>query len=359
MQVETYVFPHILGGLYGQALGDAWAMPALLRPELTWERYNGWIGGLVAPPADHPVHAGMVAGQVTDDTEQAMALAYSIIAEGKITVPGAAQAIVNWYDMIDGDHSPYVGPSTRQAVLALKNGVDPYQSGFHGTTNGAAMRISPIGLIHPGNPEAAIQDAVIACTPTHFTDVAISGACAVAAAVAQAMTPNTTLEEIINVAVWGADVGLHYGVRWMGASVGRKIQFAVQLATDGNLSERDRLQNLYDLIGSTLAVPDSVPAAFGILAMADGDPVDAAMYAAALSGDADTVAAIACAIAGAWHSVESIPLEYIETLRSVNTRYNFEEVAEGLYEVVLANSRNDLSAAEPSLEDILGESGSI
>ena len=33
----------ILGGLFGQALGDAWAMPALLNPQDTWEYFGGWI----------------------------------------------------------------------------------------------------------------------------------------------------------------------------------------------------------------------------------------------------------------------------------------------------------------------------
>jgi ADP-ribosylglycohydrolase len=215
------------------------------------------------------------------------------------------------------------------------------------------MRISPIGLIHPGNPEAAIEDAIIACTPTHFTDVAVSGACAVAAAIARAMTPETTLDDIIDAAIWGADMGRQRGSPWMGASVARKIDLAVQLATDGSLSERDRIQNLYDLIGSTLATADAGPCAFGILAMTNGNPVETAIYAAALSGDADTVGAIACAIAGAWTGVDSIPLEYIEVLRQANPQYNFEEIAEGLYEIAHRSQDTAPRDDENLLENIL------
>ena len=61
-----------------------------------------------------------------------------------------------------------------------------------------------------------------------------------------------------------------------------------------------RLQELYDVIGATLAISESVPAAFGVLALAGGDLRQTAIYAAALSGDADTIGAMACAIAGAW-----------------------------------------------------------
>jgi len=355
MNLETFAHSHILGGLYGQALGDAWAMPAYMRPDQTWDYYGGWITTLVAAPPDHPVHAGFLAGQVTDDTQQAMALAQVLIRDGRITVPAAAEAIINWYDQINGDTSPFVGPSTRRAVQALKAGGNPHHTGAHGDTNGGAMRISPIGLIHPGNPEAAVEDAVIACTPTHFTDVALAGACAVAAAVARAMTPDTTLEQIIDVAVWGADRGATYGMPWMGASVARKIDFAVQLATDNHLSERDRLRNLYDYVGATLAVPDSIPCAFGILAMANGNPVQAATYAAALSGDADTVAAIACAIAGAWQGIDAIPLDVIQTIRQANPQYNFEEIAEGLYDVALKHPRPEATPGAETLEEILGQ----
>ena len=54
----------ILGGLFGQALGDAWAMPAMLTPDDTWEKYGGWITGFLPGPEDHPVHGGY-AGRVS------------------------------------------------------------------------------------------------------------------------------------------------------------------------------------------------------------------------------------------------------------------------------------------------------
>lgn len=351
MNLENTLHAHVLGGLYGQALGDAWGMPALLRPHQTLAYYNGWIEELVAPPPEHPVHGGLRAGQITDDTQQALALAQALIAHNPLTVEGAAEAIVAWYDQIDGDNSPYVGPSSRRGVLALKAGKDPHTTGLHGDTNGGAMRVSPVGLVHPGDPDGAIEDAVIACTPTHFTDVAVSAACAVAAAVARAMAPDTTLEDIISAAIHGADVGLRRGQAWFGASVARKIDLAVRLATEAGLSEEDRLQNLYDFIGATLHAADAVPCAFGILAMADGNPIDAAVYAAALSGDADTVGAIACAIAGAWYGIDSIPAEHLEVLRQANPEYNFDEIAEGLYQIAAKNYH-----ATPQVEtNLLGD----
>ncbi len=365
MELETTLYNHILGGLYGQALGDAWGMPAYLRPDHTWQHYNGWLETLVDAPDDHPVHAGLKAGEVTDDTQQAVALAKRIIKDKKVTVEGAAQAIVEWYDEINGDASPYVGPSTRRGVTALKEGADPTTTGTRGDTNGGAMRISPIGLIHPGDINGAVEDAVIACTPTHFTDVAVSAGCAVAAAVAQAAIPTSTLEEVIEAGIQGADAGVRRGHPWMGPSVARKIGFAVQLAREEGLTELDRLQNIYDFIGSTLAAADAVPAAFGILALADGSPSYAGMYAAALSGDADTVGAIACAICGAWQGIDSIEEEHIQLIQAANPQYNFEEMAESLYQIGLENYHTflaTLAEEEPlptMLDDILNSDGGL
>lgn len=357
MYLEGYGYSHILGGLIGHALGDAWAMPALYRPRQTWEYYGGWLDSLLPAPPDHPFHADLQAGQITGNTQQALALAQIIIAEQKITVEGAAKAILNWYNQIDGDNSPYVDLNTRQAVSALNAGEDPHTTGVHNNTSGGAMWISPIGLIYPGQPEAAVEDAITACTPTHFTDVAISGACAVAAAIARATTPDTTLEDIIDVAVWGADIGGRYGVPWVGASVSRKIEFAVQLATNANLSEEERIQNLYDLIGSTPVAADAVPCAFGILALADGNPINTAIYAAALSGDASTVGSMACALAGAWQGAETIPTEFVEFIRQANPLYDFDAIATGLDKIA---QQNYAAAPEPEgdkdfIEGIMGQ----
>lgn len=333
---KKQVHNRVLGGLFGQALGDAYAMPAYLHPRDTIENYGEWIEEFLPGPPDHPVHHGLKAGQVTDDTEQAFALAEMIIKEGKVSVSGAAQAIVNWYESIDGDNSPYVGPSSRRACQALREGADPQTTGTQGDTDGGAMRISPVGLIHPGNPNQAVIDAALACTPSHNTRVAISGAAAVAGAIARAMELGTSLEEVLQSGIRSARAGEKYGITWLGASVPRRIELAITL-TQSSKSLTDKILDLYDLIGSTLATSETVPCAFGILVLAEGDLMNCAKYSAAVSGDADTVGAIACAIAGAWKGYEQFPDWVTSTLESVNNQFDFRKVAEGLTEVALRN----------------------
>ncbi len=320
----------IYGGVYGQALGDAFGMPALLSPAQTRARF-GRITDFVAAPDDHPVHAGLPAGRVTDDTEQAIWLARQIIADGGVTLEGSARAILGWYDAIGGDSCVFVGPSTRRGVARIRAGVDLRQTGLGGDTNGSAMRASVVGLIHPGDVEGAARDAALTAIPTHNTHVACAAAAAVAGAVACALEPDVGLRDILQASIEAARIGESLGELALGASVARRIDLAISLARDESGDDADRVQAIYDLIGTGLAASEAVPAAMGIVALADGDPVQAAWLAAELSGDADTIGAMACAVCGAWKGVEAIPVEMRETLRAANPDYDFDSVAEGLF----------------------------
>jgi ADP-ribosylglycohydrolase len=331
---EDQVYDRVLGGLFGQALGDAFAMPAYLHPKDTRNKYGEWIQEFLPGPEDHPVHFGLKAGQVTDDTEQAFALAAMIIEEGKVSITGAAKALVNWYNSIDGDNSPYVGPSSRRACQALRAGADPKTTGMQGDTDGGAMRISPVGLIHPGRPDKAASDAALACTPSHNTRVAISGATAVAGAIARAMIPETTLSSVLESGIDAAREGEKYGNTWLGASVPRRIELAISLA-QSKKTIFEKIMDLYDIIGSTLATSETVPCAFGVFALAEGDLMRCARYSAAVSGDADTVGAISCAMAGAWKGYSQFPQDVIAVLERVNNQFDFRHTAKGLTEIAL------------------------
>ncbi len=329
MSTNTYQ-SKILGGLYGQALGDAWAMPAYFDPDQTWAKF-GWIEEFLPAPDDHEVHRGLPAARITDDSEQAFSLAREFIAAGGVTLDATVRAIVDWYDRTGGDQSRYVGPSTRRGVQALKRGEDPRIAGRAGDTNGAAMRISVVGLLHPGDPMGAIEDAIITCLPTHGTNVAISGGCAVAAAVAYAMHPYATLDGVIAAGMMGAEIGRQHGTPWIGASVTRKIEGAVAIARKGT-DEKARLRELYDVVGTSLAITETVGAAFGVLVMANGDPQRAAVLSAALSGDADTVGAIACAMAGTLRGIEAFDPAVTQQLDQdpVFAAYEVRKIAAGI-----------------------------
>ena len=68
-----------LGALYGLAIGDALGMPTqMMSREAIASRY-GTLRSFEPADADHPLAAGMAAGSITDDTEQALLLARLLI----------------------------------------------------------------------------------------------------------------------------------------------------------------------------------------------------------------------------------------------------------------------------------------
>lgn len=327
-----YILEHSLGGLFGQALGDSFGTPAMLRPETT-EKLFGWISDFQVPPADHPAHGGFPAAHITDDTEQAMTLAKMYIRDRKVTVEGTVEGICEWYDMVDGDNSKYVGPSTRKGVQALKKGADPYKSGLTGDTNGSSMRISPVGIMNCGNPEHACEEAILSCVPTHYTMAAVAGACAVAGAIARGMMPGATLDDMIETGIKSADDNFWKGAPWFASSVARKIKFGVEIARDKSKSIKQRLLDVYDFVGGGFLASEAVPSAFAMLAMGEGDVMKTIELATNMSGDADTIGAMCTAMAGARAGFSAIPSSVISKIEEVNSSWNFRETAKGLADI--------------------------
>jgi ADP-ribosylglycohydrolase len=303
------------GALYGLAIGDALGMPTQLlsRPEIV-ARYGPLLTGFEPAPAGHPIAAGHPAGDVTDDTEQAVLLGRLLVAgQGRIDPGELAAALVAWEaDMKARGSLDLLGPSTRRALAAVQAGTPPEEAGASGDTNGAAMRVTPIGIAVPLGPLAPLVDAVVqASFVTHGTSLALAGAAAVAAAVSAGIS-GATVPEATKAAVAAAHLAAERG-RWVaGADVAARIDWATQLVAGRPLDEAMDL--IYRLVGTGLATQESVPAAFAALAAAPDDPWLTVRFAASLGGDCDTIAAMAGAVAGACHGLAAFPAEAAETI---------------------------------------------
>jgi ADP-ribosylglycohydrolase len=161
---------------------------------------------------------------------------------------------------------------------------------------------------------------------SHNTGVAIAGASAVAAAVSVGVAGGT-LEEGIEAAIEAARLGAGRGHWVAGADVASRIDWVVRLA-GGNEPEAT-LNWIASLIGTSLATQEAVPAAFGVLAAYPGEPWAASCAAASLGGDADTIAAMTGAMAGAFAGMMGLPREAIATVREVND-IDFDPLAASL-----------------------------
>jgi ADP-ribosylglycohydrolase len=339
------------GALYGLAIGDALGMPtqSLSRAQIT-ARFGSLVTGFAAGPADHPLAAGLPAGRVTDDTEQAAMLGRLTVETGAGDLDAAefARRLVVWEEDVRARGSlDLLGPSTQRAVAALLAGTPAAETGRHGTTNGAAMRIAPVGIATPVASPAGLAhlvDRVVAASQvTHNTGVALAGAAAIAAAVSAGLD-GATPSAAISCAIAAARLAAVRGHWVAAADVASRIEWATRLVA--GLAAADVLDVVYRLVGTSLQTQESVPAAFAVLA-ASPDPWLAVRLAASLGGDCDTIAAMAGAMAGACHGVDAFPAAARQTIDRVNADLclGLDELADGLLAARTARAARAARAA--------------
>jgi ADP-ribosylglycohydrolase len=278
------------------------------------DRWGALLSGFEPAPPGHPIAAGMPAACVTDDTEQAVLLGRLLVkGHGTIDPGELATALVDWErDMAARGSLDLLGPSTKRAVAAVLAGVPPDQAGATGTTNGAAMRIAPVGItVPPGDLPTLVDRVVVASSVTHNTGIALAGAAAVAAAVSAGVS-GASIAEATAVGVQAARIAAGRGHWVAGADVASRIAWAVGLVT--GQPRREAADLIYRLVGTSLATQESVPAAFAVLAAVPADPWQACLLAASLGGDCDTIGAMAGAITGACHGVRAFPPEAIAAI---------------------------------------------
>jgi ADP-ribosylglycohydrolase len=309
------------GALYGLAIGDALGMPTqMLSRAQIHERWGALLRGFEPAPAGHPIAAGLPAGAITDDTEQAVLLGRLLVkGRGTVDPRELAEALVGWErDMAARGSLDLLGPSTKRAVAAVTAGIPPEQAGAFGDTNGAAMRIAPVGIAVavdlsassrvPASLSALVDQVAAVSRVTHGTSLALAGAAAVAAAVSAGIS-GAGIAEATALAVHAARIAAGRG-RWVaGAEVAARIEWAADLVAGRDQAQAAEL--IYTLVGTSLAAQESVPAAFAVLAAVPGDPWQACLLAASLGGDGDTIAAMTGAVAGACQGVTAFPPEAV------------------------------------------------
>ena len=295
------------GALAGLALGDALGMPTqAMSPEQIRAVY-GRITGLVDADASQPYAPGMPAGSVTDDTEQALLVA-SLLVRGRGSSSGRvalnavefAHALLAWEDsMIERGSLDLLGPSTKAALERVRAGADPLSVGGAGTTNGAAMRVTPIGIaVSTADPEAFAESVWSSCRVTHATRQGFQSAALVAAAVSMGIDAASSSASDVRALLWEAVsyvASLSPRGAWapdpdVVAATRRAMQLAVNPASSS-------LECLVEQVGTSVASAHAIPMAFALLTR-DPSP-QALLDAANLGGDTDTIGAIAGAILGA------------------------------------------------------------
>ena len=283
------------GCLLGQFAGDALgSLVEFSGPEEISRRY---------PSGPSDLEDGgcwnTIAGQPTDDSELALALARSILKSGGYNHEQAAAGYASWKASGPFDCGGTTATALSAAVLALKSGREPAAqaamraANSSSQANGALMRISPLAIFgHAMDPavlmEMARQDAKL----THPNVVCQDANAIFAATVAHAIQSGSKPDET-------------YG-------------YALTLLSKGDISAA--------VMESLRAAAVSPPVEFttsksGWVLVAFQNAFFRLLHAASLEkgivdtvrcgGDTDTNAAIAGALLGAVHGCHTIPQRWI------------------------------------------------
>jgi ADP-ribosylglycohydrolase len=193
------------GVLLGQAIGDALGTTVeFADPQEIAGRNpaDGWPERIVGKGPFH-----MKAGQVTDDTELALALARSLVAEGRYDDDAVAKAYVAWLASEPWDHgnatwrafNPERLPEAGASFSAFIRARADQQT----QANGSLMRISPLAVWGHGLPRLELARLAARDSTLSHPSAPCQAACGVfTATIAEALNSSKSGPEL---AAWAMD----------------------------------------------------------------------------------------------------------------------------------------------------------
>jgi ADP-ribosylglycohydrolase len=332
------------GALVGGAIGDAMGRPnegalrvvARERQLRDYQPWGGWRGG--------------PKGRITDDTQMTMWLAESILATaGKVLEAGASGArdlLLEPHDLAERftqERIRGIGQATRAFVHEYKVLGRPwYQAGVASAGNGTAMRAAPVGLVHFRDPYRIYRDSLLQSVITHRDSMAIAAAACQAYAVARAAAaPPSSLGPLEARLALCADLatlleGLERpGYALRGGSGTASLHGRIGLEMPRYLQE-----GIAPFEGwhNGAYVLESLPSALWCF-LATPEDFEATLFTAVDAGhDADTVAAMACSVSGAYHGLSRLPSRLLDDLEF---RDRLIELADGLHDLAVRLHRAD------------------
>lgn len=318
----------IRGVLAGCACGDAMGMPTegmsrkdidSLFPQGVREFYGATERDIFGRK--------MRAGEITDDTINTVLIAQMLAdTGGKPDTMRYLDYLRRWMKENPEKCRYVAGPNTLRALDALEKGTPLERAGIFGTTNGAAMKIGPVGIVSDYHDMQKLTDWVEQiCKPTHNTSTAIAGAAAVAACVSYGIQGGNRPEELWDIALEAARAGSGRGYQSPAVSLMKRME-AVRALTE--TEERETvLEQLKNYYGTGVETIETIPAVLAIIQISGGDAWKASCISAELGGDTDTIGAVSASICGGMKP--GLPEGVEEMLEQVN-HLDFGAIAESL-----------------------------
>jgi len=279
------------------AVGDALGMATefMTRGEIA-DRF-GLVEGLLEPALSKN-HGDLRRGQVTDDTEQVLALLDEYCARGRIDPRDTAERLLRWVRESGAVERRYIGPSSKAALQAIGEGADPAKTGLGGTTCGGIMR-SPAAALFALCRGLPLDESLRACLmPTHNTMPALAAAGAYGYALRKALEGGSP-EDIIGEALKGEAAGSAQAPwKLCGPSIAARVGHFRHAVSEFR-SPGAVLDFLYEVYGTGLESVDVASAVLCIFLYSPEDTWLCLRMGASIGGDTDTIAALAGALSAA------------------------------------------------------------
>ena len=283
------------GCLVGGLIGDAMGTPSEGLEPAEIDRRFGWIEDF--------------SGDGTDDSIMRDLLADALIAtDGEADADGWAAQWQRQAGSIGGDKADKFFASVLHAAARLNYGYSPRRVALGNMpSSSSAMSIAPVGIVNAGHPRAAAAQAQEIASLVHIDEVGFcqDGAVAVAAAIAAALVPGATLDDVLAAAT-------AHIKPWSGAEMIGLIGEALALA--GEAADYATFRAAYHARFRRAIACDSretVPATFALVRLGQGDPRRTLCHAANFGRDADTIACMAGSIAGALAGSAGFPTVWL------------------------------------------------
>ena len=299
------------GCLLGGAAGDALGMPVEGYTAEQIQSLFGRIEDMLSPPEGH-FHASHRPGQFTDDTEETLMLAESLIEHSGFSAGRFSDKLMSWGSTwgLDERLCSGVGFATRTAVESMIAGTPWQESGISIPTCGSAMRAAPIGLLYHADLGLVRSYADLQSLPTHSSPASRAGAVAVAVGVALGLL-DLPKEMILEGAARQAGR--------LDQDLAGRLLWARSLLDLPPRDAQDRIRN------SPLARETVVSAFYCFIRL---DPEEGLVAAASGGGDTDSVASIAGNLFGAAYGAGWIPERWLVQL---DQKERIEGIAQDLF----------------------------
>lgn len=321
---NTALYRHIYGSLIGGIIGDAMGAPGEGKTYQQIEEAHGWVTDFE--------------GVGTDDTVIKHILCDAIIAhDGDITADEFAASFIE-----NKNKYRYWYIPVRNMFHKIESGLElPVYAGLGNMqSSSSAMSISPMGLISACNPRQAAVETYDVAGLIHAgcSTFCRDAACAMAAAVAEAMRPGATVDAVLDAAT-----------RYLHPTSSQVMREAIDVGL-GMAREKGEYKafreayyaaRLRDIISDSR---ETVPASLAIVLLAEGDPRRAIEYAANFGRDADTIATMTGALVGALHGVDALPPAWVDKV--VAQLPDQADLARRLAEVASRKAQRAAAAAE-------------